>query len=627
MRAARILACVIAGLFLAAAPARAQIGALLSPGALAKPHANLEGVSNCAKCHQQGRKVTAEKCLACHAPIAQRVARKFGVHKDAAGECVMCHVEHAGVDGELRPFDQKAFDHRGVTGFPLTGKHTLGAAQCAACHKGRSFVDLSPTCTSCHADVHKPSLGATCTACHSTEAAFKDASTRFDHSKAAFQLTGAHQKLACASCHKGGAYKGVAFASCTSCHREPHEPSLGATCTSCHTTDSWRTKTVNHARTNFPLNGGHAKLTCEACHKQPATKVALKFDRCTACHDDAHRGNFTQDCRACHTEGGWKGGRFDHASTRFALTGKHTGVACEKCHRPGGAAAPPRLAASTRSTVPRAIEFRGLTTTCISCHADVHQGDLDTRCESCHTVDSFTRDSYEHRKADAFFKGQHASLTCQKCHATAGGVPPVATATRVGAVSGRPAPPRFAAAERRCSACHQDVHLGQLSAACETCHAIDVPRFAVTLDHTRQTAFALRGAHEKVVCRDCHKTETARFPAASGTAVRFKGVGTTCVACHQDVHLGQLSGGCESCHSTDTFHLTKYVHRARPVVAMMTGAHARAACVDCHKRATGKFPASSGTAIRFVTGTTCVSCHVDQHRGALGSNCGNCHRP
>ena len=72
--------------------AEAQLGALLSPGPLAKPHAELEGISNCQKCHEQGRKVTAEKCLTCHAPVADRIARRVGVHKDVKTDCVTCHV-------------------------------------------------------------------------------------------------------------------------------------------------------------------------------------------------------------------------------------------------------------------------------------------------------------------------------------------------------------------------------------------------------------------------------------------------------------------------------------------------------------------------------------------------------
>lgn len=629
-----LAALVAAAALLEPGPAFAQLGTLLSPGPLARVHANLEGLANCAKCHEQGRKVTAQKCLSCHAPVAQRIARKFGVHKEVTTECVLCHAEHAGVDGELRPFDQKTFDHAEVTGFPLTGRHALGAQQCAACHKGRSFVDLKPACSSCHTDVHKPSLGANCATCHSTQSAFKGGAQAFNHATASFQLTGAHAKVACANCHVGGVYKGVKSANCTDCHKEPHRPSLGATCTSCHTTDNWRTRTVNHARTAFPLSGAHAKATCESCHVQPATKVRLASDRCDSCHADAHRGGFSQDCKSCHTDSSWKGGRFDHGTTTFALTGKHQGPSCEQCHRPGAsgvislprtaAVTPLRVAPATRGAAARVVDFKGLKSACVSCHADVHQAELGTACESCHSVSSFAVRTYAHKASGPFFAGQHASLRCEQCHQ---GLAPAQAAVAASRVPVTPLAVRFTKAARACVSCHTDIHLGQFTATCETCHTVETAKFGVTLDHAKQTAFALTGRHAAVVCRDCHKTETGRFPAGSGTAVRLKGVGVTCASCHTDVHLGQLPARCEQCHATETFHLAKYVHTAKPVLALMTGAHARAACADCHKSSTGRFPAGVGTAIRFTTGTACVSCHTDQHRGALGSKCGNCHRP
>ena len=159
LRLARLVGIAVLVWLASANRAEAQLGALISPGKLAKGHAALEGIANCQKCHEQGQKVTAVKCLACHAPVADRINRKVGVHKDVKNDCAVCHAEHGGVDGELRPFDQAHFDHAAVTGFPLTGKHALGTSQCAACHKVRSFLTLSSTCVSCHADVHKGSLG------------------------------------------------------------------------------------------------------------------------------------------------------------------------------------------------------------------------------------------------------------------------------------------------------------------------------------------------------------------------------------------------------------------------------------------------------------------------------------
>lgn len=190
--------------------ADAQLGALLSPGELSRAHAALEGLANCQKCHEQGKRVTAAKCLSCHKPVADRMTARVGVHRDVKEDCVTCHVEHAGADGELRPFDQRGFDHARVARFPLDGRHAALAGTCAACHKTRSFLTASAACQSCHTDVHKGKLGTSCESCHTTRVAFKDVAGagRFDHAKSAFPLLGAHTGVACEQCHAGGVFRG-----------------------------------------------------------------------------------------------------------------------------------------------------------------------------------------------------------------------------------------------------------------------------------------------------------------------------------------------------------------------------------------------------------------------------------
>ena len=64
-----------------------QLGKLLSPGPLARAHGALEGGANCQRCHEAGRRVAAARCLTCHKPIADRIARRTGVHR-AAKEAV-----------------------------------------------------------------------------------------------------------------------------------------------------------------------------------------------------------------------------------------------------------------------------------------------------------------------------------------------------------------------------------------------------------------------------------------------------------------------------------------------------------------------------------------------------------
>ena len=164
----------------------------------------------------------AAKCLECHKPVAERIKAKKGVHRDVAGkDCAGCHVEHAGLDGDLLHFEPKGFDHKGEAGFALDGLHA--PLDCKACHKTRSYLGLSASCASCHKDVHNGTLGATCQTCHPTNVAFKDTRKGFDHAKTKYPLTGAHAKTPCESCHKTkGEYKVARFAACEDCHRNPH---------------------------------------------------------------------------------------------------------------------------------------------------------------------------------------------------------------------------------------------------------------------------------------------------------------------------------------------------------------------------------------------------------------------
>jgi hypothetical protein len=595
------------------ARAEAQLGSLISPGKLSKAHETLEGISNCQKCHEQGRKVVAEKCLSCHAPVASRMAKKIGVHRNVT-DCVSCHVEHAGVDGELRPFDQKKFDHAAVTGFALTGKHAPTSMECTACHKTRSFLTLTSTCVSCHADVHKGSLGSNCTSCHSTQVAFKSLGGQFDHSKSAFPLTGAHRTASCTACHINGQFKGVKFSSCTDCHREPHRQTLGVTCTSCHTTQTWATKKIDHGRTSFPLVGRHAAVECAACHRQPAMKAKPKADTCASCHVDVHRGAFKQDCKSCHSEAGFGQTPFDHSQTTFVLNGKHLGVRCEACHKNVvlGAATP---------AAKRVADFRGLKTSCVSCHADVHQGSLGAACETCHTSTTFHLTNYKHPRFPEFFSGQHATVPCDQCHLPDAPTRPIRTATPVVMKVA------FKDLPTTCSSCHQDVHLGQVGLECQRCHNVQAPKFALAGFSHATTAFALTGRHDAIECALCHKREMGLFPSGTGSAVRLKGVAHECRACHVDVHEGQLDNTCESCHKTTSFKVPQYRHRNPKLSGFFVGRHLTPACEACHKPEKSRAPRVTTAALRFKVGTQCVACHTDVHRGSLGPNCGSCHRP
>jgi hypothetical protein len=158
---------------------------------------------------------------------------------------------------------------------------------------------------------------------------------------------------------------------------------------------------------------------------------------------------------------------------------------------------------------------------------------------------------------------------------------------------------------------------------------VQTAKFAVTTFAHTGTAFPLTGAHQTVSCGGCHKPETGVFPAGRGAAIRLKGLARDCGGCHQDEHAGQFTAPCQTCHTTATFHLAGYQHQTRSWSAYFVGRHASAACDACHKQASGRGrgTAAAVQAVQFKIDARCTTCHMDAHRGALGSRCGDCHKP
>jgi hypothetical protein len=614
------LASCLAALFLAQSAGAAQgLGSLVSPGKLSKPHAKLEGLDKCQSCHEPGRQVTAAKCLECHKPVAERIKAKQGVHRGVAGkECASCHVEHAGVDGDLRHFETKGFDHKAEAAFALDGLHA--PLECKACHKTRSFLGLSASCASCHKDVHNGTLGASCQTCHPTNVAFKDTKKVFDHTKTKYPLTGAHLKTPCESCHKTkGQYRIARFAACDDCHKNPHAPPLG-TCSTCHVTTNFKTlvegQKFDHAKTGYPLKGQHASIKCQTCHVKPAALVRLKYALCADCHVDPHKHLFpAEDCAACHTETGFRPAKFDHSTrTKFPLDGKHATTACAACHK--SAAAQDRVPLAQR-----VFDFRGAKRECVSCHADVHKGKLGATCQTCHGTASFKVSAFQHPRQSEFFEGAHAKVACDKCH-----LPERTPAGGAGKGVAVPAVRQYKGVSFECAACHKDPHLGQVGPDCAKCHGLVAKGFKPDLFVHTRSKFGLAGKHETTPCAKCHLKETGKFPAGSGTAVRLTGISTECRACHKDPHLGQLSPRCETCHNASSFKVAKYTHpKKKETQDFFVGKHAKIACAECHRKETFNYPAGRGTAVRYAVPVACAHCHEDVHRGTLGRDCASCH--
>jgi hypothetical protein len=590
--ASAVVLAAIVGALPAPADAWAAPQLRVSPGPLARPHASLEGVGNCGRCHESTRRPSGARCLACHQPIAQRMARRQGVHRDVTGDCGKCHAEHGGEDVDLRRIDRQTFDHAVETGFGLDGEHARLAATCASCHKKRSFLGLRRACESCHADPHKATLGHDCAACHSTRVPFKQTRRGFDHARARFLLTGAHREVRCEKCHAGGVFRGLRFEACSSCHASPHRRPIGPTCSSCHATDRWFTRSLDHAKTAFPLVGAHAQVACARCHLA-GVRQALHFDRCGACHANVHRDSVRDDCGRCHTPASFRNATFDHRSaTKFALEGQHARVPCRKCHA--------RIEPDEVPAVRRAVDFGGVKADCAACHADRHKGEYGLACEACHRPVTFKAAGFAHPRSPEFFGGRHAGVTCVKCHVR----PAPGGADRMAVPSTSPgAPPSMA-----CVTCHADVHLGQLGSSCDRCHDTEATKFAPVRFAHDAARFQLAGAHRSVPCGKCHTRQTAGFPAGAGAATRFRPLSAECASCHKDPHLGQVSAQCETCHTPETFRVTSYTHRDLERV-FSTATHGRLPCRSCHRIETGQFPAGRGTAVRLRVGRTCLECH------------------
>ena len=423
----------------------------------------------------------AVTCATCH----------FDEHRgQLSQQCRDCHVEKA-----WKP--APGFSHA-KTDFLLEGKHREVA--CLKCHArsldietpskskigpvGESFSRFKPvahaSCVDCHKDPHENRFGQDCKSCHTVEgwtSVRQVDSARAFHQKTKFPLQGAHAQVACKACHGPGpdgpaVFKGLRFDTCNVCHVDAHLGQVGTqTCDRCHSVQSFlpaRFEVADHQKA-FPLEGAHAAVACLLCHKADAN-LALratplrawlsrrgrrdavsvvsfhpqgKPSRCDTCHANPHGAQFqdrvtTSGCTDCHVVSSFSAVRFDHATTRFPLTGKHMDLPCASCHLADGSGA---------------VRYRPLEVACASCHGDVHAGQFAkagvTDCTRCHKDTGFKPSTFEHRAPFTTFalEGKHATLSCASCHREI--------------AAGRDAHvTRYKGVPQACAGCHVDVHRG-----------------------------------------------------------------------------------------------------------------------------------------------------------------------
>lgn len=603
-----------------------------SPGPLATPHAripDLVGPGSCNACHGGLFQDMSGACLECHTTIQDHFDSGRGLHGRLAEDqrtCATCHSDHHGETfamvndvsfAKAGVPDVEAFDH-GLVGFDMRGAHL--ELECTECHahafdpvieEGLTrFIGLSQRCASCHEDPHEGQLGSSCSDCHVQESFETIVARGHDEH---LPLIGGHAQLTCRECHEEGsehALEAVADAgshapagrACLDCHDSPHgarfasrsartaKLSLEASCVVCHEHEhtSFRDERieldpVQHAASGFSLDAPHHQADCASCHDPGLATFeerhpGRKQDDCASCHEDPHGGQFdtgpfaAQGCVACHGRHEFTPHHFDvelHARTGLPLEGAHRGADCEDCHRIESEGAP--------------RTFRGTETTCAGCHGDAHDGFFDSRTAELEPV-------------------EHGD--CARCHA---------------------------------STSFDDVPQGHF-------------------DHGHWTGFPLGGAHAVEGCESCHAPTDVpdalgrrfgRVLPEHGVLHALHGgpeVGLACAACHEDPHEGAFDApglpadfdgrqGCARCHTDSSFRdLSLGFDHGLWTGFVLDGAHASAACSDCHAPQRPALP--NGRSWQAAAGSDCSACHEDPHAGqfderlpdgTLATSCVRCH--
>ena len=367
-------------------------------------------------------------------------------------------------------------------------------------------------------------------------------------------------------------------------------------------------------------------MACSGCHEAIGAELAdgggfhgqlEDAAACGACHGEHHGDDLALvDARAFAVAGFASQESYDHRGLGFGLRGAHDGLACADCHEQADA----RFAEGPR--------FLGASQACASCHESPHPAELEGRCTDCHDQTTPFAEAATFEHASAFpLSGVHAGLDCAACH-RAGETTDWERAA-VASLAGS------APEARACSACHESPHGPELLAAegdCSRCHGTELAAFAEPDPAPARAlhdalGMALEGAHASLECASCHE------PAAP-FAQRYPGrEGSSCATCHADPHGGQFlsaSGApqaCADCHGTDAFVPSTFDRARHGLLALpLDGAHAAAACADCHLAPT------EGAPVTFAgLESACEGCHTDPHGGLFaalvggGSDCASCH--
>ena len=203
-------------------------------------------------------------------------------------------------------------------------------------------------------------------------------------------------------------------------------------CGSCHSPQGWTEVKFNHDRTGFPLQGRHARITCQLCHRVDFQERLPRA--CAGCHDDPHAGDLGTTCDTCHEATSWRAGfaAEDHRRTAFPLVGAHAAVPCLECHPDVRERRFSRPSAACEGC--HSVDRKALTGTPLD-HDVLGFG---TDCGSCHGPARFSPASFPgHDACFTLSSGPHSGIGCTTCHTSfPTGVSPGTCNTRTAGCTG-----------------------------------------------------------------------------------------------------------------------------------------------------------------------------------------------
>lgn len=558
----------------------------------------------CQSCHIAGNyNLTYSDCYQCHQQDFTRAIAPDHVKGSFTHDCTTCHT--------VLTWKPSTFDHA-ATNFPLEGAHTTPS--CERCHVNGNYSLKFTDCYQCHqaeyTGVQNPNhvtgnFSRNCSVCH-TSNAWKP--SQLDHNKTNFPLTGRHAIAPCEQCHIGGNYS-ITYSDCKQCHeadfnlaKTPDHAAgkFDSHCEQCHTTSAWKPSTFSHTATAFPLVGAHGSLPCQDCHVNG--NYTLRYTDCWQCHEQTYTSaqnpnhvsaQISRLCLDCHTQSSWRPSTFQHAATRFPLTGGHAPLACEQCHVNGN----------------YSLQYQD----CWQCHESTFnqttnpnhaQWNMSHNCLDCHTENGWRPATFNHDGTAFPLQGAHTTPPCSACH-----------------ISGN-----YQLRYNDCFQCHQSQfnsavnpnHVSnQFPHTCLTCHT-QTAWTPSTFDHA-STQFPLTGAHAAQPCIECH------------TSGNYNLIYTDCWQCHSadfnsttnpSHSTNQFSHDCTQCHSLTAWSPATFNHSNTNFP--LQGAHVGKPCTACHIN--GNYN---------LTYSVCYQCHQTKYSSAttpanhtalsLNHDCAVCH--